>query len=101
MEAGTYTEPLPCGGNLEVEAQGFRMRYYFPGPDLRYNGTFVDIAGGDVEAYIEAFIDNWHEYERLKATVPPRGGFEKPGRMGMTIRIGPFNEGVCLRSYHM
>ncbi len=36
-----------------------------------------------------------------KASMPKDGEFSKTGEMGMSIRIGGFAEGVCLRSYHM
>ena len=29
------------------------------------------------------------------------GGSDYHGEMGMSIRIGGFNEGVCLQSYHL
>lgn len=101
MADGTYSEKLPCGGTLEVTRTGFRIRYYFPGPDNRSNGTFVNVEGHRLEEYIAAFGNNWNEYQRLKLTIPKGGEFQHPGEMGMTIRIGKFAEGVCLQSYHM
>ena len=99
--AGTYSEKLPCGGTLEVTENDFRIRYYFPGPDNRHKGTFVDVGGWEIEAYITAFKENWDEYQRLKATIPAGGEFQKAGKKGMQIRIGAYNEGVCIQSYHM
>lgn len=68
---------------------------------MRYNGTFVSVSGNSIEQYISAFNENWKEYEQLKATIPKGGDFSKPGKQGMTIRIGNFAQGVCIRSYHM
>ena len=99
--AGTYSEQLPCGGKLEVTATGFRIHYYFPGPDARHNGTFVDVPGAQVESHIAAFEENWREFQELRATIPAGGEFQRPGKQDMQIRVGGYNEGVCLRSYHM
>lgn len=101
MSTGTYEESLPCGGKLRVTKTSWEVSYYFPGPDLRYNGTFVSVPGGSIEKYISAFNENWAQYEKLKETIPIDGEFSKLGKMGMTIRIGNFAQGVCIRSYHM
>ena len=97
---GTYEEKLPCKGTLRVFKSDWEIQYYFPGPDLRHNGTFKTLPGGAIEQYIQAYQNNWAEYVRLKATIPKGGEFSKLGEAGMTIRIGMF-EGVCLVSYHM
>ncbi len=52
-----------------------------------------------IEQYISAFNENWAEYEQLKASIPKGGDFSKPGKQGMTIRIGNFSQGVCIRLY--
>ncbi len=98
---GTYEESLPCGGKLKVYKTSWEISYYFPGPDLRYNGTFVQVPGRRVEEYIDAFNENWLEYERLKSSVPKGGAFSKVGKLGMTIGVGGFPQGVCISSYHM
>lgn len=99
--SGTYSEKLPCGGTLEITSDGFRIRYYFPGPDARHNGTFVDLQGSRLGDYISAYRENWEKYQALKATIPAGGEFSQAGTMGMQIRLGKFNEGVCIQSYHM
>lgn len=101
MSKGTYEEPLPCGGKLKVTKTSWEIFYYFSGPDMRYNGTFVSVPGRSIEQYISAFNENWVEYEQLKMALPKGGEFSKLGRMGMTIRIGNFAQGVCIQSYHM
>lgn len=68
---------------------------------MRYNGIFVEVPGASIEKYISAFTENWVEYEKLKSTIPTGGNFSKPGKQGMTIRIGDFSQGVCIESYHM
>lgn len=101
MSTGTYEEPLPCGGKLKVSQAAWEISYYFPGPDMRHNGTSVSVSGNSVEQYISAFNDNWAEYEQLKASIPKGGEFSKNGKMGMSIRIGNFAQGVCIRACHM
>ena len=98
---GTYEELLPCGGKLKVTKSSWEIAYYFSGPDFRYNGTFFSIPGNSIEHYITAFHENWLEYEKLKDFIPSGGEFSKNGKMGMTIRIGNFAQGVCLHSYHL
>jgi hypothetical protein len=101
MAEGTFESTLPCGGTLRIFKSNWEIRYYFPGPDRRYNGTFVTIPGNLIEQYIAAYEDNWEEYQQLKRTIPAGGEFSKPAKMGMSIRIGGFFQGVCLKSYHM
>lgn len=101
MPVGTYQEELSCGGTLKVHKNSWEISYYFPGVDLRHNGTFVSIPGSSINDYILAFKENWADYEKLKLAIPSGGEFTKPGKLGMSIRIGKFQEGVCLRSYHM
>lgn len=101
MSNGTYEEQLPCGGKLKVTKSSWQISYYFPGPDLRHNGTFVSVPSGSIEDYISAFNENWHEFEKLKLSIPSGGEFSKVGKLGMSIRIGKFAQGVCIQSYHM
>lgn len=99
--AGKYTERLPCGGTLEVTNYSWEIEYYFPGPDRRHSGEIVRIQGSSLEKYIDALIVNWSDYKTLKATIPHGGQFTKHGKLGMSIHVGGYNEGICLRSYHM
>jgi hypothetical protein len=101
MSAGTYEEALPCGGKLKVTETSWEILYYFPGPDLRYNGTFFSIPGGSVDRYISAYKENWDDYEKLILSMQTGSEISKPGKMGMTIRVGGFAHGVCIHSYHM
>lgn len=101
MSVGVYEESLVCGGTLKVTISSWEIRYYFPGPDLRYSGTFMSVPGAQVKQYMAAFTDNWLEYLQLKKTIPEGGEFSKTGKMGMSVRVGGSYCGVCLRSYHM
>ena len=97
---GTYEEVLPCGGKLRIKNSSWDIQYYFSGPDLRYNGTFVTIPDAEVPRYIKAFEANWQEFQRLKTSVPKGGEFSKLGEAAMTIRVGGLLQGICLKSYH-
>lgn len=99
--SGQYSENLITGGELIVSTSSWNIKYYFPGPDLRYNGTFVTVAGEKIDKYISAWKNNYNKYLLLKKSIPAGGEFSTTGEMGMTIRIGKFFEGVCLYSYHM
>ncbi|MCU0570423.1 MAG: hypothetical protein MUF49_28105 [Oculatellaceae cyanobacterium Prado106] len=99
--SGTYTEALSSGGNLTITSRNWSIEYYFPGPDLRYKGTFVSVNERDVKDHIQAFQDNWAEYEQMRAMVPNGTEVEKKGQSGMVIRVGGYWPGVSLRSYHM
>lgn len=101
MSQGTYEESLPTGGKLSVTRNSWNIDYYFPGPDLRFNGTFMSISGSDIDRYIKAFQSNWEQYEQLVSLVPDSGELTKEGRMGMPIRVGGALNGVYLKSYHM
>lgn len=98
---GTYEEGLPCGGKLQITKNSWKIKYYFEGPDLRYNGDLVEILGSELPKYIRAYKENWKEFESLRATIPKGGEFQKTARQGMVLRIGKFRPGVCIAAYHM
>lgn len=98
---GTYEEKLPCGGKLSVTQKSWSIDYYFPGPNMRYSGDFVRIAGSEVPEYILAFEQNFVDLQTLKAAIPKGGEFTKEGLKGMQLRVGDYRNGVCIRSYHL
>jgi hypothetical protein len=98
---GTYEESLPCTGALKVGVSSWMIKYYFPGLDRRHNGTIVTVHGEFIQQYIDAYLENWAEYENLKKSIPQGGDFVKVGKLGMSIRIGRSCEGVCILDYHM
>ena len=97
---GAYEEVLPCGGKLRVDKNRWEIRYFFPGPDGRYRGAIVTVPGIAIDETIQAFEENFQEFEQLKAVIPQGSDFAKQGKRGMTIRIG-FAQGVCIESHHM
>lgn len=101
MMKGKYTEKLRTGGDLTVTASSWSIEYYFSGPDLRYRGDFVTVKGTQIDQYISAWANNYGKYLELKKVMPANGTFTTTGEMNMTINVGGYAEGVCLRSYHM
>jgi hypothetical protein len=53
------------------------------------------------EKYISAFLENWEEFETLKSAIPSGSDVHKQGKMGMSIRIGSFAQGVCIQDCHL
>jgi hypothetical protein len=49
---GEYSEKLRTGGDLKVTANSWKISYYFPGPDGRYNGTFVYVNDKDIDVVL-------------------------------------------------
>lgn len=97
---GEYREKLPTGGELVISAKNWKISYYFPGPDARYNGTFTTIYSSEIDDYISAWRNNFKKYKDLKDILPSGGNSDYPGEKGMSIRFG-LCEGVCLITYHM
>lgn len=98
---GEYKEHLISGGDLVVTERDWYISYYFPGPDMRYNGTFFRINGKDVDKYIAAWINNFEKYKKLKNTLSLNGTYETTGEAGMKISIGGYRDGVCIDAWHM
>ena len=100
---GEYKEKLPFGtGDLIVTKKSFYIQFYFPGPDSRYNGTFVKIENNKIDDYVEAYKTNWEKYLSLKIMKEQLGNeFSTSGIMDMKINIGGPFEGVCISRYYM
>ena len=64
---GTYNEPFfNKEGKLIVNKSGFKIEFYFPGIDLRYNGKLIYIYESDIDKYIKAIEKNWERLCELK-----------------------------------
>lgn len=98
---GTYTEKLSSGGELIIAPDSWKIRYYFPGPDMRYNGTLVEIPGSRIDEYIAAWKNNFKKYLQLKQVFDLNGSYETTGEAGMRIGIGDWAEGVCIHKWNM
>ena len=98
---GEYKESLCSGGDLVVTGDKWYIRYYFPGPDLRYNGDFFKIDSSEIDMYILAWKNNFDKYLQLKKSLSLEGTYEIKGEAGMIIRIGGWRDGVCISGWHM
>ncbi|MEE1312692.1 MAG: hypothetical protein UHS41_02920 [Lachnospiraceae bacterium] len=67
------------------------------GPDTRYRKRNFRIHIDEVEAYIQAYKNNFLRYQQLKAK-GKQGEFH--GEKKMIIRIGGLYEGVCLFGHY-
>lgn len=98
---GEYSEELPIsGGRLIVTKNSYKINFYFPGPDLRYNGTWLDIQSNRLDSYIKAYKTNWETYIKFKSLKLP-GEMKQDGAENMSIYIGGYFDGVCITSYHL
>ena len=50
-----YSEKLKTGGTLKIKKDSWYIQYYFPGPDMRYNGDFIIIHDAAIDNYINAW----------------------------------------------
>ena len=101
MASGEYSEDIGNGGELVVACHGWLLKYYWPGPDMRYNGTFKNVPGREIDRYIKAWESNFQKFQELKKVLPKGGEYVEKSLMGMEIRVNTFlSEGVCLESYH-
>lgn len=97
---GKYTEKLEAlNANLIVENSNYYISFYFPGPDLRYNGSFFSIYAQEIDQYIIALKKNWLKYLELEKVLLP-GEFNITGEMGMKIVRGEYFKGVSLYSFN-
>lgn len=95
---GKYTEKLEIlNANLVITDSNYYISFYFPGPDLRFNGTFFSIYSHELDRYIIALRNNWLKYLELQRTLL-LGEFDIPGDMGMRIIRGQYFKGVSLYS---
>ena len=89
-------------GKLKVSKSSWKIEYYLPGPDYRYNGEFYIIDGDDVRSYIDALKTNWEKYQKLLKTIPKEGEYIVLGAKDMTIRVhGNYFNGICINNHHL
>ena len=97
---GYYEESLTSGGKLVVTENSWNINYYFPGPDLRYNGTHYSVSGSLIDEYIKAWINNFEKIKLLQSDVPDGGDFEQRGEMGMYIHVNKNGGYVTIDRYN-
>lgn len=98
---GCYSEHIispTC--DLEVYKTCASIRFYFPGIDRRHNGTFVTIREEEIDDYIKAYQDNWHQAETMRETARmcPNTQLNSLGKKGM--RISVCNDSISLYLDH-
>lgn len=97
-----FKSKLSSGGELVVTEDRWYISYYFPGPDLRYNGTYFRIESADIDQYIEAWQNNFRKYLKYKnVTKISHASYKLNGEAGMAICVGGSMEGVCIDGWHM
>ncbi|MDN2713692.1 hypothetical protein [Janthinobacterium sp. SUN120] len=84
VNALELTELVPLGGKLTACEAGYELSFYFPGPDLRYNGTFLKINDVLLPQYITAWEVNWRNYQFMRRNLPS-STFTSEGELGMKI----------------
>lgn len=75
------------GGRVAATESGWSLSYYFPGPDRRYNGTFLKIDQFMLPRYLDAWSNNWRLYLRLREG-PKDISFAAQGELGMRLGAG-------------
>jgi hypothetical protein len=84
--------------DLVATPSGYSLEMWLRGPDLRYSGKLLKIAGTGIDILIQNYRDAFARYEALVAL---NVGAEMQERVGsLTVRVGGFNQGVCVDSYH-
>lgn len=96
------TIDLPIKGVFQASANGWCIKYYFHGWDKRFNPTIVYIHDYEIDSYIEAWLNNYAIFERLRNEFKNfHGCYSQEVDLGMTINIGGYANGVCLRGNNM
>ena len=98
--SGSYEEKLKTGGKLIVKNDNWYIQYYFPGPDLRYNGKFLSLDGNCIDNYISSWKENFEKCKKLEKEIPENGNYDIEGKMGMYIHIHNGNGYVTLDRWH-
>ncbi|MFZ4504654.1 MAG: hypothetical protein ACOYM1_11975 [Methylovulum sp.] len=95
---------------FKVNQDSWGISFYFPGPDARYNGTWLYINQEEIDDYIAAYRKSWEEYQLLKNRIPEGGSFRKEISVKegiyktMSINVGSsgiYADGVCIDNWHM
>ncbi|MEQ1620816.1 MAG: hypothetical protein ABL919_05375 [Methylococcales bacterium] len=111
---GTYEERVCWKGyrsfTFTVNRDSWSIRFYFPGPDARYNGSSLSINQEEIDDYITSYRKNWEEYQLLKNNIPEGGSFRKEISIKegiwkkMSINVGSsgiYADGVCIDYLHL
>lgn len=88
---------------LHIRANSAEIQFYFPGPDLRYNGTFFTIHDYEIDDYIRAYRANWIKAKELyeKAKELPGTTLRLSGERKMNIEATQNYFTIYLHQYHL
>lgn len=95
-----YSEPLKSGGELIVRSNSWFIKHYFPGPDLRFNGHTKIINSSDIDAYINAWKNNFIKCSEISKQVTNGGELIIRGEKGLQIICGRNFNGVSIEYPH-
>lgn len=102
--SGEYVEGFyGLHSHLHISAHHADIQFYFPGPDLRYNGTFFRIPEAEIDNYIKAYELNWQKALELhqKAQELPCTVLKISGEKGMNIEASQNSFTIYLHQYHL
>lgn len=102
--SGEYVEPFyGQHSKLHIRPHSADIQFYFPGPDLRYNGTFFQITENEIDAYIQAYKINWLKAKELyeKAQELPNTELKITGEKNMEIWATNKYFTIYLHKYHL
>lgn len=92
-----YSEKLNTGGTLEIKEDTWCIKYYYPGPDLRYNGNYIVVRDNEIGNFIQAWKNNFIRYMELQNSTSNQGELIVNGEQGMKIVISDHYGGVYLQ----
>lgn len=85
---------------LIVTPTNWEVSFYFPGPDLRHNGTFWSIPSSKVDQYIRAQLKNWEKFLSLKSNFEKEQSVEINAEMDVKIRINSYQgSGITVNGF--
>ncbi len=87
------------GGSLIATPKNWKLQFAFPGPDQRYQYTFVNLEPNDIGALLVSYPVAFERYLRLKRELPPSTKANETVGSHLTIRVNDFADGVCLATY--
>lgn len=86
---------------LVVSPKDWWIQAYFPGPDLRYNGTSWSLAARDLRSYVKALRDAWTKLEELERVAPPGADLSTYAARNIKVVVKGYpGRGVTLHHHH-
>ena len=92
LEMGAAAKKVP-EAKLVVEPNQGRLEAYFPGPDLRHNGTFWRMGAKNMASYIAALQDAWSRLEALERVAPAGADLSACAEMNIRVTVRGYPAG--------